>query len=100
MKLWRVEIESVLFVATPDEEGEFEAEFLAKQNLDQNEPDSAIVRRVTEASEIPVEWKNALPFSNNRGDDKTCLQLIEGLAPVPPKPYNDPNQKKLWGDLK
>lgn len=100
MKLWRVEIETVLFVATEDEEGEFEAEFLAKQNLDQNEPDSAIARTVTESHEIPDEWKNSLPFSNSRGSDKTCLQLIEGLAPPPPRPYNDPNQKNLWNDLK
>lgn len=100
MKLWRVEIETVLFVATEDEAGEFEAQFLAKQNLDQNEPDSAIARLVTEADEIPEEWKNSLPFTNERENRQTCLQLIEGLAPSTPKPFDDPNQKRFWDDSK
>ena len=74
-KLYKVNLEyTVLLMAENAALAESEAESLVGED-GADTADMVISHEVKELDDIPIEWRDALPFNNY--DNETCAQIVE-----------------------
>ena len=79
-RLWVAKVHyTLLVVADNIHKAHEEAEHYAGE--DGSDPDGVDAFAVTEIEEIPLEWRESIPFGGDRKDDRTCAQR------VPPNAY-------------
>lgn len=74
-RLWRVTVEYELIVVADDEwRAALEGEFYAGE--DGSEASSTMAHPIKSIEEVPQEWRDAIPFAGERGDERTVRERV------------------------
>lgn len=76
LRMWRVTVERTLMVMAADERSaEQEAVYYARE--EDSEPEMVAAQCVSSAEQIPLEWRDSIPWGGDREDSRTCSERLD-----------------------
>jgi hypothetical protein len=78
LPLWKVSIEIEIMVVAENRQ-KAEAEALYHLTEERDNALSVYAEEIEDAQAIPMEWRQGIPYGDNRGDDRTCLERLKDL---------------------
>ena len=73
MRLWRTTVEVEVFIASDEAPSDTEAQYAAKEELDNLSGDVSPIHEILSLKEIPKAWLDSVPQD---GGNLTCQQIV------------------------